>query len=201
MKVKIDVPYESGREYFIVVLPYFLMSQSELVDGDYIIIKGKQDYPAMVLSAPKSDRIIKGLRMSKILQSLLEVKVGDRIELKKTDIKPAKSVFLRPLNINNIKVEFGGSILENHREKNVLSEWLCPEYKLRFKDFPVWKDMSLFYKDAILVKIKSCTFFEDITDSDFTTTLLVTNTIPKGLVLIDDKTKIELDVEINVKTE
>ena len=172
MKIKIDTFYDSNDEYLTVALPYFLMEQNELVSGDYVIIKGGQDYPAIVISAEKSDKIIKGLRISKILQSLLEVKIGDKVELNKVDIKPAKCVFLKPLNT---EVNIDDALLENRTKKEILTEMCCPEYKLKFNDFPVLKGISLI--------------------PDFGATVLVTNTIPKGVVLIDNKTKIELELE------
>jgi transitional endoplasmic reticulum ATPase len=68
----------------------------DVTTGDVVEIKGKKSTAAIVLPAHPQDEGLNIIRMDGILRSNSSVGLGDRVRVKKAEIKPAKKIVLAP---------------------------------------------------------------------------------------------------------
>lgn len=68
----------------------------DITTGDVVEIKGKKSTAAIVLPAHPQDEGLNIIRMDGILRNNTSVGLGDRVRVKKAEIKPAKKIVLAP---------------------------------------------------------------------------------------------------------
>src|SRR3989344_4306348 len=68
----------------------------EITTGDIVEIKGKKKTAAIVLPSHPADEGLNIIRMDGILRQNASVGLGDRVKIRKAEIKPAKKIVSSP---------------------------------------------------------------------------------------------------------
>lgn len=81
-----------------------------VTSGDIVELKGKKSTAAIVWQAHPQDEGLNTIRMDGYLRQNARVAIGDKIFIKKAQVKEAKKVLLAPTQPMRFSPEFGSSI-------------------------------------------------------------------------------------------
>src|SRR5918995_738394 len=173
-------PEDSGRG--LARLPRRLMAQLELAEGDVIEVTGKRATPARAVGPYPEDEGLDIIRLDGLQRANAEIGSGDFVTVRKADAKPAQRVVLAPAQKNlrlhgsahALKRSFGmkpitsGDVVATTGQQQIMRGDIPPELR-----------QMLTAPAYALQEIR----------------LVVVSTVPKGIVLIDANTEVELRPE------
>ncbi|MGE0179950.1 MAG: CDC48 family AAA ATPase [Sphingomonas sp.] len=173
-------PDDSGRG--IARLPRAVMTELGLADGDIIELIGKRAAPARAVGPYPEDEDLNIIRLDGLQRANAELGAGDFVEVRKAEAKPATRVIFAPAQKNlrlhgsaqALKRSFGmkpitaGDVVATTGQQQVGRGDIPPELR-----------QMLTAPAFALQEIR----------------LVVVSTAPKGIVLIDANTEIELKPE------
>ncbi|MGQ0590102.1 MAG: CDC48 family AAA ATPase [Sphingosinicella sp.] len=173
-------PDDSGRG--IARLPRAIMTELGLADGDVIELVGKRPTPARAVGPYPEDEGLNIIRLDGLQRANAEIGSGDFIEVRKADAKPATRVVFAPAQKNlrlhgsahALKRSFGmkpitaGDVVATTGQQQMPPGDIPPELR-KMLTAPAYA----------LQEIR----------------LVVVSTAPKGIVLIDANTEVELKPE------
>ncbi len=173
-------PEDSGRG--IARLPRAMMTELGLAEGDVIELVGKRSTPARAVGPYPEDEDLAIIRLDGLQRANAEIGSGDFVEVRKADAKPAQRVVFAPAQKNlrlhgsahALKRSFGmkpltaGDIVATTGQQQITRGDIPPELR-----------QMLTAPAYALQEIR----------------LAVVSTAPKGIVLIDANTEVELRPE------
>jgi transitional endoplasmic reticulum ATPase len=173
-------PEDSGRG--IARLPRTMMTELGLAEGDVIELIGKRSTPARAVGPYPEDEGLAIIRLDGLQRANAEIGSGDFVEVRKADAKPAQRVVFAPAQKNlrlhgsahALKRSFGmkpltaGDIVATTGQQQITRGDIPPELR-----------QMLTAPAYALQEIR----------------LAVVSTMPKGIVLIDANTEVELRPE------
>jgi len=173
-------PDDSGRG--IARLPQAMMNALGLAEGDVIELVGKRATPARAIGPYPEDEGLEIIRLDGLQRANAEIGSGDFVEIRKADAKPAQRVVFAPAQKNlrlhgsahALKRSFGmkpltaGDVVATTGQQQIMRGDIPPELR-----------QMLTAPAYALQEIR----------------LVVVSTTPKGIVLIDANTEVELKPE------
>jgi transitional endoplasmic reticulum ATPase len=173
-------PEDSGRG--IVRLPRSLMTELGLAEGDVVELVGKRTTPARAVGNYQEDEGLQVVRVDGLQRANAEIGSGDFVEVRKAEAKPAQRVVFAPAAKNlrlhgsahALKRSFGmkpitaGDVVATTGQQQITRGDIPPELR-----------QMLTAPAYALQEIR----------------LVVVSTAPKGIVLIDANTEVELRPE------
>jgi transitional endoplasmic reticulum ATPase len=173
-------PEDSGRG--IVRLPRNLMNELAIAEGDVVELVGKRSTPARAVGNYSEDEGLAIIRLDGLQRANAEIGSGDFIEVRKAEAKPAQRVIFAPAAKNlrlhgsahALKRSFGmkpitaGDVVATTGQQQIMRGDIPPELR-----------QMLTAPAYALQEIR----------------LVVVSTMPKGIVLIDANTEVELRPE------
>ena len=173
-------PEDSGRG--IVRLPRMLMNELGLAEGDVVELVGKRGTPARAVGNYPEDEGLMISRLDGLQRANAEIGSGDYVEVRKAEAKPAQRVVFAPAAKNlrlhgsahALKRSFGmkpitaGDVVATTGQQQIMRGDIPPELR-----------QMLTAPAYALQEIR----------------LVVVSTQPKGIVLIDANTEVELRPE------
>jgi len=173
-------PEDSGRG--IVRLPRNLMTELAIAEGDVVELVGKRSTPARAVGNYSEDEGLAIIRLDGLQRANAEIGSGDFIEVRKAEAKPAQRVIFAPAAKNlrlhgsahALKRSFGmkpitaGDVVATTGQQQIMRGDIPPELR-----------QMLTAPAYALQEIR----------------LVVVSTTPKGIVLIDANTEVELRPE------
>ena len=173
-------PEDSGRG--IVRLPRTLMNELALGEGDVVELVGKRSTPARAVGHYAEDEGLSIIRLDGLQRANAEIGSGDFIEVRKAEAKPAQRVIFAPAAKNlrlhgsahALKRSFGmkpitaGDVVATTGQQQIMRGDIPPELR-----------QMLTAPAYALQEIR----------------LTVVSTVPKGIVLIDANTEVDLRPE------
>jgi transitional endoplasmic reticulum ATPase len=173
-------PEDSGRG--IARLPRTLMNELGLAEGDVIELVGKRSTPARAVGPYPEDEDLAIIRLDGLQRANAEIGSGDFVEIRKAEAKPAQRVVFAPAQKNlrlhgsahALKRSFGmkpltaGDTVATTGQQQIMRGDIPPELR-QMLSAPAYS----------LQEIR----------------LVVVSTQPKGIVLIDANTEVELRPE------
>ena len=97
----------------IVRIDSKIVSDLKIGSGDFILIKGKSETLAQVYPLSKEDENLDLIRMDSSLRSNAGVSLGDKVEIEKVEINPAKSIEIAPTQ----EIKFSGDPTQIFHDK------------------------------------------------------------------------------------
>jgi transitional endoplasmic reticulum ATPase len=173
-------PEDSGRG--IVRLPRNLMTELAIAEGDVVELVGKRSTPARAVGNYSEDEGLAIIRLDGLQRANAEIGSGDFIEVRKAEAKPAQRVIFAPAAKNlrlhgsahALKRSFGmkpitaGDVVATTGQQQIMRGDIPPELR-----------QMLTAPAYALQEIR----------------LVVVSTVPKGIVLIDANTEVDLRPE------
>jgi len=152
--------------------------------GDIIEIKGKGVTAAIPVPAYKQDERLDIVRMDGLIRSNAKVGIGEYVEIKKGDWKEAKKVSLAPAKEGLRIAGSGEGLKPTLLYRPLLQGDLISTtvFNRPRQSFPTDSYSDDFFRG----------FFESPAFGLMEIRLVVTSTVPKGLVRVSEKTEIEL---------
>lgn len=135
--------------------------------GDIISISGKKETVAIVWRAVPEDEGKNQVRIDGLVRGNANISLGDRVVIKKADVKPAEKIIMAPIISEYQRIQFGHGI-ENVVKKGMLGR-------------PAAKGDSVIIAGIALFG-NSLPF-------------RVANTVPKGIVQVTDETEVVVKEE------
>ncbi len=168
-------PDDSGRG--LARLPRTIMAQLGVTEGDVVDLIGKRVTPARVVFPYPEDETIQVVRIDGLQRANAGVGSGDYVEIRKSDPKPATRVVLAPAQ-KNLRLEGSSPALQRTFAGRPLcqGDTIATVGQQRVGDIPPHVAQYLRAPAYALQEIR----------------LTVVQTVPKGVVQIDDNTEIEL---------
>jgi transitional endoplasmic reticulum ATPase len=158
-----------------------------LEQGDVVEIRGKGVTAAIVVPAYPQDEGIDIIRMDGLIRGNAKVGIGEYVELKKAEWKPAKKVILAPAK-EGLRIAGSGEALKPtllYRPLNQGDLISTSVFNRARQSFPSGTFPDAFYRG----------FFESPAFGLMEIRLVVTSTVPKGIVRVTEETEIELAPE------
>lgn len=168
MKLRVARAYQQDVGRGIVRLPSRVFRELGLASGDFVLIKGEKETVAKALRLYREDelRYPDIIRMDGDLRRSAGASEGEEVEvLPVREKKPAKKIILAPLDENSAQ------ILKHLRKEDIV------EYLM---------ERPLTEEDIITIPVYIPGYFETVG-----VRAVVTRTDPKGVVYVDEATKIE----------
>ena len=173
-------PEDSGRG--IARLPRATMTELGLAEGDVIELVGKRATPARAVGPYPEDEDLEIIRLDGLQRANAETGSGDFIEVRKADAKPAQKVVFAPAQ-KNLRLHGSAHALKrSFGMKPILAGDIVAttgQQQMPRGDIPPELRQMLTAPAYALQEIR----------------LVVVSTTPKGIVLIDAKTVVELRPE------
>ena len=163
------------------------MRELGLAQGDVVEIKGKGITAAIAVPAYPQDEGIDILRMDGLIRGNAKVGIGEYIELKKAEWKPAKKVTLAPAK-EGLRIAGSGEALKPTLLYRALAQGdliSTSVFNRARQSFP----HDFFSDDLFRGFVESPAF------GLMEIRLVVTSTLPKGIVRVTEETEIELTPE------
>jgi transitional endoplasmic reticulum ATPase len=158
-----------------------------LEQGDVIEIRGKGATAAIVVPAYPQDEGIDIIRMDGLIRGNAKVGIGEYVELKKAEWKPAKKVVLAPAK-EGLRIAGSGEALKPtllYRPLNQGDLISTSVFNRARQSFPSGVFPDAFYRG----------FFESPAFGLMEIRLVVMSSVPKGIVRVTEETEIELAPE------
>ena len=173
-------PEDSGRG--IARLPRALMTELGLAEGDVVELVGKRSTPARAVGPYPEDEGLEIIRLDGLQRANAEIGSGDLIEVRKADAKPAQRVVFAPAQ-KNLRLHGSAQALKRSFGMKPLTAGdvvaTTGQQQITRGDIPPELRQMLTAPAYALQEIR----------------LVVVSTAPKGIVLIDANTEIELRPE------
>ena len=173
-------PDDSGRG--IARLPRALMTEMGLAEGDVIELVGKRTTPARAVGPYPEDEGLAIIRLDGLQRANAEIGSGDFIEVRKTEAKPAQRVVFAPAQ-KNLRLHGSAHALKRSFGMKPLTAGdvvaTTGQQQMPRGDIPPELRQMLTAPAYALQEIR----------------LVVVSTLPKGIVLIDANTEVELRPE------
>jgi transitional endoplasmic reticulum ATPase len=173
-------PEDSGRG--IARLPRALMTELGLAEGDVVELVGKRSTPARAVGPYPEDEDLEIIRLDGLQRANAEIGSGDLIEVRKADAKPAQRVVFAPAQ-KNLRLHGSAQALKRSFGMKPLTAGdvvaTTGQQQITRGDIPPELRQMLTAPAYALQEIR----------------LVVVSTAPKGIVLIDANTEIELRPE------
>lgn len=168
-------PDDSGRG--LARLPRSIMAQLGVTEGDIVELIGKRVTPARVVFPYPEDETIQVVRIDGLQRANAGVGSGDFVEIRKSDPKPATRVVLAPAQ-KNLRLEGSSPALQRTFAGRPMcqGDTVATVGQQRVGDIPPHVAQYLRAPAYALQEIR----------------LTVVQTVPKGVVQIDENTEIEL---------
>lgn len=168
-------PDDSGRG--LARLPRTIMAQLGVTEGDVVELIGKRVTPARVVFPYPEDETIQVVRIDGLQRANAGVGSGDFVEIRKSDPKPATRVVLAPAQ-KNLRLEGSSPALQRTFAGRPMcqGDTVATVGQQRVGDIPPHVAQYLRAPAYALQEIR----------------LTVVQTVPKGVVQIDENTEIEL---------
>lgn len=168
-------PDDSGRG--LARLPRTIMAQLGVTEGDVVELIGKRVTPARVVFPYPEDETIQVVRIDGLQRANAGVGSGDFVEIRKGDPKPATRVVLAPAQ-KNLRLEGSSPALQRTFAGRPMcqGDTVATVGQQRVGDIPPHVAQYLRAPAYALQEIR----------------LTVVQTVPKGVVQIDENTEIEL---------
>ncbi len=113
LKLNVAETYHSDIGKGIVRVDKKTLSNLDLSEGDYILIKGKSETLARVYLALPEDENLEILRMDSSIRSNVGVTLGDQVDIQKAQVSEAKTLEISPTE----EVKFSGDPTALFHEK------------------------------------------------------------------------------------
>jgi transitional endoplasmic reticulum ATPase len=155
-----------------------------LEQGDVAEIRGKGATAAIVVPAYPQDEGIDIIRMDGLIRGNAKVGIGEYVEIQKAEWKPAKKVSLAPAK-EGLRIAGSGEALKPtllYRPLNQGDLISTSVFNRARQSFPSGVFPADFYRG----------FFESPAFGLMEIRLVVTSTVPKGIVRVTEETEIEL---------
>jgi len=173
-------PDDSGRG--IARLPRTLMTEMGLAEGDVIELVGKRATPARAVGPYPEDEGLEIIRLDGLQRANAEIGSGDFIEIRKAEAKPAQRVVFAPAQ-KNLRLQGSAQALKRSFGMKPLTAGdvvsTTGQQQITRGDIPPELRQMLTAPAYALQEIR----------------LVVVSTAPKGIVLIDANTEVELRPE------
>jgi len=173
-------PEDSGRG--IARLPRATMTELGLAEGDVIELVGKRATPARAVGPYPEDEGLEIIRLDGLQRANAELGSGDFVEVRKADAKPATKVIFAPAQ-KNLRLHGSAQALKRSFGMKPLTAGdvvaTTGQQQMPQGDIPPELRQMLTAPAFALQEIR----------------LIVVSTAPKGVVLIDANTEIELRPE------
>jgi len=168
-------PDDSGRG--LARLPRTIMAQLGVTEGDVVELIGKRVTPARVVFPYPEDETIQVVRIDGLQRANAGVGSGDFVEIRKSEPKPATRVVLAPAQ-KNLRLEGSSPALQRTFAGRPMcqGDTVATVGQQRVGDIPPHVAQYLRAPAYALQEIR----------------LTVVQTVPKGVVQIDENTEIEL---------
>lgn len=168
-------PDDSGRG--LARLPRTIMAQLGVTEGDVVELIGKRVTPARVVFPYPEDETIQVVRIDGLQRANAGVGSGDFVEIRKSDPKPATRVVLAPAQ-KNLRLEGSSPALQRTFAGRPMcqGDTVATVGQQRVGEIPPHVAQYLRAPAYALQEIR----------------LTVVQTVPKGVVQIDENTEIEL---------
>ncbi len=168
-------PDDSGRG--LARLPRTIMAQLGVTEGDIVELIGQRVTPARVVFPYPEDETIQVVRIDGLQRANAGVGSGDFVEIRKSDPKPATRVVLAPAQ-KNLRLEGSSPALQRTFAGRPMcqGDTVATVGQQRVGDIPPHVAQYLRAPAYALQEIR----------------LTVVQTVPKGVVQIDENTEIEL---------
>ncbi len=168
-------PDDSGRG--LARLPRTIMAQLGVTEGDVVELIGKRVTPARVVFPYPEDETIQVVRIDGLQRANAGVGSGDFVKIRKSDPKPATRVVLAPAQ-KNLRLEGSSPALQRTFAGRPMcqGDTVATVGQQRVGDIPPHVAQYLRAPAYALQEIR----------------LTVVQTVPKGVVQIDENTEIEL---------
>ena len=165
--LKIAEAYQQDIGHGRARMDRFSRTKIGVSTGDIISISGKKETVAIVWRAMPEDEGKNLVRIDGLVRGNANVSLGDRVIIKKADVKPAEKIIMAPIISEYQRIQFGHGI-ENVVKKGMLGR-------------PAAKGDSVIIAGIALFG-NSLPF-------------RVANTVPKGIVQITDETEVVVKEE------
>ena len=179
-------PDDSGRG--IARLPRALMTEMGLAEGDVIELVGKRATPARAVGPYPEDEGLEIIRLDGLQRANAEIGSGDFIEIRKAEAKPAQRVVFAPAQ-KNLRLQGSAQALKRSFGMKPLTAGdvvsTTGQQQITRGDIPPELRQMLTAPAYALQEIR----------------LVVVSTAPKGIVLIDANTEVELRPEYTEANE
>ncbi len=173
-------PDDSGRG--IARLPRALMAELGLAEGDVVELIGKRSTPARVVGPYPEDEGLEIIRLDGLQRANAEIGAGDFVEIRKAEAKPAQRVVFAPAQ-KNLRLQGSAQALKRSFGMKPITAGdivaTTGQQQLPHSDIPPQLRQMLSAPAYALQEIR----------------LVVVSTVPKGIVLIDANTEVELRPE------
>ncbi len=120
MKIKVAEAYKGDVGRMIARLDTETMEKLNVKAGDIILIKGDKEAPAIVMRSRPEDAGLGYMRIDGILRRNAGTSLGEEVEIRKVEPKPARSVTLAPMEDVQLTGDVAGFFLSRLRDKPVL---------------------------------------------------------------------------------
>ncbi|WP_114954005.1 CDC48 family AAA ATPase [Sphingosinicella terrae] len=173
-------PDDSGRG--IARLPRAMMNELGLAEGDVIELIGKRSTPARAVGPYPEDEGLAIIRLDGLQRANAEIGSGDFVEVAKAEAKPAQRVVFAPA-VKNLRLHGSAHALKRSFGMKPLTAGdvvaTTGQQQIMRGDIPPELRQMLTAPAYSLQEIR----------------LVVVSTVPKGIVLIDANTEVELRPE------
>jgi transitional endoplasmic reticulum ATPase len=173
-------PDDSGRG--IARLPRTMMNELGLAEGDVIELVGKRSTPARAVGPYPEDEGLAIIRLDGLQRANAEIGSGDFVEVRKAEAKPAQRVVFAPAQ-KNLRLHGSAHALKRSFGMKPLTAGdvvaTTGQQQITRGDIPPELRQMLTAPAYALQEIR----------------LVVVSTAPKGIVLIDANTEVELRPE------
>ncbi|MDQ8755820.1 CDC48 family AAA ATPase [Sphingosinicella sp. LHD-64] len=173
-------PGDSGRG--IARLPRATMTELGLAEGDVIELAGKRTTPARAVGPYPEDEELAIIRLDGLQRANAEIGTGDFVEVRKADAKPAQRVVFAPAQ-KNLRLHGSAQALKRSFGMKPITAGdvvaTTGQQQMPRGDLPPELRQMLTAPAYALQEIR----------------LVVVSTVPKGIVLIDANTEVELRPE------
>ncbi len=173
-------PDDSGRG--IARLPRAMMTELGLAEGDVVELRGKRSTPARAVAPYPEDEGLPIIRLDGLQRANAGIGSGDFIEVRKADAKPAQRVVFAPAQ-KNLRLHGSAQALKRSFGMKPLTQGdvvaTTGQQQITHGDIPPELRKLLTAPAYALQEIR----------------LVVLSTVPKGIVLLDANTEVELRSE------
>ena len=173
-------PDDSGRG--IARLPRAMMNELGLAEGDVVELVGKRATPARAVGPYPEDEGLAIIRLDGLQRANAEIGSGDFVEVRKAEAKPAQRVVFAPA-VKNLRLHGSAHALKRSFGMKPLTAGdvvaTTGQQQIMRGDIPPELRQMLTAPAYALQEIR----------------LVVVSTVPKGIVLIDANTEVELRPE------
>ncbi len=180
-------PYQNFVNRGIALIGEDIMKRLGVKQGDYVEIQGSKSTGAIAVRGAPEDRGLEIIRIDGLIRRNAGTSIGEKVTVRKADVKEARSVTLAPAD-PNIKIQLSGEMVKQNLLGRPLTKGDLVVPAGVSASIPMQSDIfeeffgGLFGGRSIPLALGEIR-------------LVVTNTSPAGIVIVTDQTR------VNVLTE